>query len=237
MNVTAAQLAHSIPMVNSAGAARRVTIRVRKETGKLFLDFFYRGVRCREQTDLEDTEANRLRLTLLGQLIEEEIRGRRFNFAAVFPHSPRASLFANNPGHGKLTRARVVKAPVGPLRENVPWTQAQLLELAETRGNAVAMRHLAARQGRTLRSVQERHRRLLRENEGAAPRRTNARGPVRPWTQAELEWLVKNYATATVEDLAKHLPGRTLAAVRVRASEMGLALPRSDAARLSKTRP
>ncbi|WP_245846620.1 Arm DNA-binding domain-containing protein [Vreelandella alkaliphila] len=33
--------------------------RQRKETGKLYLDFFERGLRLREQTALKDTQANR----------------------------------------------------------------------------------------------------------------------------------------------------------------------------------
>jgi len=38
------------------------SIRVRKETGLLFFDFRFRGQRCREQTMLQDTPANRKRL-------------------------------------------------------------------------------------------------------------------------------------------------------------------------------
>jgi len=37
-------------------------IRVRKETGKLLLDFFNQGVRCREQTSLPDNAVNRRKL-------------------------------------------------------------------------------------------------------------------------------------------------------------------------------
>ncbi|MGM1053897.1 MAG: Arm DNA-binding domain-containing protein, partial [Pseudomonadota bacterium] len=40
-------------------------VRVRKETGKLYLDFFYQGVRCREQTALTDTPANRKKVEKL----------------------------------------------------------------------------------------------------------------------------------------------------------------------------
>jgi integrase len=38
------------------------SIRARKESGLLFFDFRFRGERCREQTLLEDTPANRKRL-------------------------------------------------------------------------------------------------------------------------------------------------------------------------------
>ncbi|QID17343.1 DUF3596 domain-containing protein [Nitrogeniibacter mangrovi] len=40
------------------------SIRKRADNGKLFLDFRYRGKRCREQTDLDDTSANRKRLNV-----------------------------------------------------------------------------------------------------------------------------------------------------------------------------
>ena len=37
-------------------------VNVHKETGKLVIDFTYRGVRCREQTALGDNAANRKRV-------------------------------------------------------------------------------------------------------------------------------------------------------------------------------
>ena len=37
-------------------------VTARKETGRLVIDFTYRGVRCREQTALADTGANRKRV-------------------------------------------------------------------------------------------------------------------------------------------------------------------------------
>ena len=37
-------------------------VRARKDNGLLFLDFYYRGVRCREQTALLDTAENRRRV-------------------------------------------------------------------------------------------------------------------------------------------------------------------------------
>ncbi len=40
----------------------------RKETGKLLIDFTYRGVRCREQTALPDTAQNRKRVGLVLQV-------------------------------------------------------------------------------------------------------------------------------------------------------------------------
>ena len=45
-------------------------IRVRKETGRLFLDFRVFGIRCREQTELGDSKATRLSAPpLLGRMV------------------------------------------------------------------------------------------------------------------------------------------------------------------------
>ena len=54
------------------------SIRVRKETGLLFFDFRFRGQRCREQTMLQDTPANRKRLEkALGAVAAAHIRSQR----------------------------------------------------------------------------------------------------------------------------------------------------------------
>ena len=48
-------------------------VRRRPETGCLFLDFRYRGVRCREQTTLQDTAANRRTLEAFANRIKREM--------------------------------------------------------------------------------------------------------------------------------------------------------------------
>lgn len=60
----------------------------------LYLDFFYRGVRCREQTALPDTAENRRRVQALMNRISKEIKQGLFDYAATFPGSPRAAQFA-----------------------------------------------------------------------------------------------------------------------------------------------
>lgn len=72
-------------------------VRVRPETGMLYLDFFYRGVRCREQTALPDTAENRRRVQSLMTRISREIKQGLFDYAATFPGSPRAAKFAAPP--------------------------------------------------------------------------------------------------------------------------------------------
>ncbi|WP_199730856.1 site-specific integrase [Luteimonas sp. 100069] len=63
----------------------------------LYLDFFYRGVRCREQTALQDTAENRRRVQALMNRISREIKQGRFDYAATFPGSPRALQFSAPP--------------------------------------------------------------------------------------------------------------------------------------------
>lgn len=69
-------------------------VRVRQDNGLLFLDFYYRGVRCREQTALPDTAENRRRVQTLMNRISKEIKQGNFDYAATFPASPRADQFA-----------------------------------------------------------------------------------------------------------------------------------------------
>ncbi len=76
------------------------SIRARKTKhgpGFLVIDFRYQGVRCREQTLLEDTPANRKRLQKLLDRIEREIRLGTFQYTKYFPHSPRAKKFVPQP--------------------------------------------------------------------------------------------------------------------------------------------
>ena len=63
------------------------SIRVRKETGLLFFDFRFRGQRCREQTMLQDTPANRKRLEKALDKIEADIAAGTFDYSATFPGS------------------------------------------------------------------------------------------------------------------------------------------------------
>jgi integrase len=55
--------------------------------GTLFLDFRYRGQRCREYTALPDTPANRKRLEKALAKIEADVAAGTFDYAATFPTS------------------------------------------------------------------------------------------------------------------------------------------------------
>ena len=70
-------------------------VRTRKDNGLLFMDFYFRGVRCREQTALTDTAENRRRVQALMKRIAKEIKQGTFDYATTFPGSPKASAFLN----------------------------------------------------------------------------------------------------------------------------------------------
>jgi integrase len=69
------------------------SIRVRANTGTLYVDFYYRGVRCRELTALPNTAANRTRLQQMLNRIERAIKQGSFSYREFFPNSNRASQF------------------------------------------------------------------------------------------------------------------------------------------------
>jgi len=66
---------------------------VRKETGKLVIDFTYRGVRCREQTALTDTSANRRRAGPILARLQAAVADGSFRYAEFFPGSALAARF------------------------------------------------------------------------------------------------------------------------------------------------
>ena len=96
-------------------------IRVRKETGKLLLDFHYKGVRFREQTALRDNASNRKKVEKLLERVEAKIKFGEFDYAEHFPGSyniPKfESLLPQNGNSAPFTSAPVdahtpAKAPL-----------------------------------------------------------------------------------------------------------------------------
>ncbi|HWT14922.1 MAG TPA: tyrosine-type recombinase/integrase [Patescibacteria group bacterium] len=87
-------------------------VRARPESGALYLDFFYRGVRCREQTTLLDGAENRKRVQALLNRIEKEMAQGVFDYAATFPDSSRVTLFATTlPGERPIANTQSGTAP------------------------------------------------------------------------------------------------------------------------------
>jgi integrase len=68
--------------VSFMGSVRTLTGR-----GTLFMDFRYKGERCREYSALDDTPANRKRLQKALDAIEAEIKDGTFDYAKTFPGS------------------------------------------------------------------------------------------------------------------------------------------------------
>lgn len=68
-------------------------VRVRPETKKLYLDFHYKGVRCREYTALEDSVRNRKQVQALMDKIVAEIAVGVFDYIKYFPNSANAKRF------------------------------------------------------------------------------------------------------------------------------------------------
>ncbi len=68
---------------------------VRSRNGKLFLDFYYIGERCREQTELDDTAMNRRKLDRLLQNIVQDISLEIFVYKDYFPASSKVQKFAS----------------------------------------------------------------------------------------------------------------------------------------------
>ncbi|MDN3503712.1 tyrosine-type recombinase/integrase [Psychrobacter sp. 5A.1] len=63
---------------------------IRSRRGKLFVDFRYMNMRCRETTNLTDNLANRKKLAKIIEKMEAEITLGIFDYAAYFPKSERA---------------------------------------------------------------------------------------------------------------------------------------------------
>lgn len=88
------------------------SIRVRKETGKLFLDFHYRNKRCREQTALDDTKTNRRKLELALKKIEAEIMLGTFSYSDSFPGSNNAVKFQEEDLAKEKKKAGIESTPL-----------------------------------------------------------------------------------------------------------------------------
>lgn len=81
-------------------------VRARKETGNLYLDFTYKGLRCREQTSLKDSSSNRKKVETLLNKVEAMILLGSFDYGAVFPKSKNIQKIIN------LSEAKKVKSSI-----------------------------------------------------------------------------------------------------------------------------
>lgn len=111
-------------------------IRARKETGRLYMDFFFQGQRCREQTSLEDSLSNRKRLEKLLARIEAEIAAGTFDYLRYFPNSKRAALLSAREIASEKTPVATAVAAVLPDAHQpsmpVPVSMPTFKDFAET---------------------------------------------------------------------------------------------------------
>ncbi len=96
------------------------SIQVRKRTNCLLIDFYFKGHRCREQTALEDTAANRKRVQKVIDHIEADITSDTFDYRKYFPSSKNVTkfdelngTFAMNPVATNVVQAAAAPATAG----------------------------------------------------------------------------------------------------------------------------
>jgi len=69
------------------------SIQTRKRDNTLIIDFYNKGIRCREQTALTDTQANRKKVQKMLDRLEAEIAAGTFEYRRFFPGSKNAEKF------------------------------------------------------------------------------------------------------------------------------------------------
>lgn len=91
------------------------SVRARKESGLLFFDFRFQGVRCRELTTLSDTPENRRKMEKVLKKIEAEIILGTFEYGQYFPNSPMVGQFGEGWREGAVVVGKEeAKAPSTP---------------------------------------------------------------------------------------------------------------------------
>lgn len=92
-------------------------------SNKLVLEFNAQGIRCREQTKLPDTPANRKRMNVLLKVMEAEITLGSFDFSKYFPNSKKVEKFAelNQRKQTAATYFNSVDAPRLSLKYRNPY--------------------------------------------------------------------------------------------------------------------
>lgn len=117
------------------------SVSIRKETNTLYLDFRYMGKRCREQTTLKPTPANRKNLERMLTHIESEIIAGTFRYKSHFPDSKSAERYTDlelqlhRPEEWKILQSQV-EIPtfnefiVGWLdRQRVAWRRSHIVNI------------------------------------------------------------------------------------------------------------
>lgn len=118
------------------------SIQVRKETGKLIVDFYYQGHRCREHTALAATAANRKQVQKLLDRIEAEIAQGTFEYRRYFRNSRNAAKFDVEPVAEKVAAATASSTlPPTPLFRDFAEIWYQEKEVEWRRSHKTAIRN------------------------------------------------------------------------------------------------
>jgi len=67
---------------------------IRSIKGRLYYDFYFKGVRCTETSGLEATKENQKRAQTYLKLIEAEVANEVFSYERHFPHGAKIELFS-----------------------------------------------------------------------------------------------------------------------------------------------
>ncbi|MGC4395695.1 site-specific integrase [Hydrogenophaga crocea] len=102
----------------------------RKETGKLVIDFTYKGVRCREQTALDDTPRNRKMVQAVVDRLLAAIKKGTFVYGEFFPGSANAARLTERQSVDAEPVTEVNDVPVGPTFKTFTdqWLQEHSIE-------------------------------------------------------------------------------------------------------------
>ncbi len=104
---------------------------VNSRDGKLYLDFRYKGLRCREQTKLTDIPVNRQKLAKVLAMLEQQIKAGTFDYGHHFPDSPRIEHFRKVEllGRQKASGVRMLFSAFALQwlgEKRVEWRQSQI---------------------------------------------------------------------------------------------------------------
>lgn len=117
-------------------------VTVRKETGKLVIDFTYRSVRCREQTALSDTLPNRKRVQAMIDKLQKALKDGVFKYADFFPDSALLTRFDPHVLIAKSEPANELLVCIGPQfkdfatqwvdERSIEWRRSHIKSLLST---------------------------------------------------------------------------------------------------------
>ncbi|MEL0628434.1 site-specific integrase [Psychromonas aquatilis] len=111
---------------------------INTRNGKLVADFRYQNQRCREQTQLNDTSANRKRLTRLLKTIEAEILLGNFEYAKYFPNSNKVQKFAELNQRKKTASHHFGSADAPTVKEfSVIWFNEKAIEWRQSHKESI----------------------------------------------------------------------------------------------------